>query len=140
VTPLPAAVLARLPAVTALLQHLCVGAASARAELRGAVAEAIAQLRAALPHSLRRAFLRFLLRFGRSTRVPQRLLAVEVAARLLAVGGVDASADGALDFGGAGGGAGGGEGGSAGTPAVLSIALSEGSVPSEADIALEVEG
>jgi hypothetical protein len=80
---LPREVLDRLPAVAALLQHLAVGGGAAKADTRALVVQAIAQLRAGLPHSLRRAFLRFLVRFSLSNKIPYRLLAVEIVAKLL---------------------------------------------------------
>lgn len=87
VQPLPEHVLGRLPAVAALLQHLCLTTASENsADLRSVCAEIVAHLRAGLPHSLRRAFLRFLVRFGRSNKVSNRLVAVEVSSRLLGAG------------------------------------------------------
>jgi hypothetical protein len=83
VAPAPQRVLDRLPAVAALMQHMCVAAVASRAEVRGHCAEVIVTLRALLPHSLRRAFCRFLLKFSRTSKVPNRIMAVEIAARLL---------------------------------------------------------
>ena len=89
---IPRSVLGRLPAVAALLQHLATGAANtagrtsaaAKADLKAYATDVIAVLRSCLPHSLRRAFVRFLTgRLGRSSKVHYRLMAVDVAARLL---------------------------------------------------------
>jgi hypothetical protein len=134
VTPIRAEVLARLPAVTALLQHLANSAVTLRADVRSVAAEIIAHLRACLPHSLRRAFLRFILKFGRASKQGQRMLAVEVVGRLLGVGqakSAGAGEAGAIVV----------EGGEAGEGgAVLGVAMAELPVPSDADCALESEG
>jgi len=79
----PPHVLARLPAVAALLQHLCVAASGIKAEGRAHAGEVVCALRALLPHSLRRAFVRFLLRLSRASKAPYRLFAVEAAQAML---------------------------------------------------------
>jgi hypothetical protein len=82
---IPQEVLCRLPAVAALMQHLCVSSVTAKAEVRAHATEVIAYIRSCLPHSLRRAFVRFLTKFGRSSRIQYRQFGVELAARLLGV-------------------------------------------------------
>ena len=88
VQTLPAQVRARFPAIVALLQHLATGAAATRGDARGAVAEAVASLRVALPHSLRRAVMAFATSaLGASARVPCRVMAVDIAAAALGLEG-----------------------------------------------------
>ncbi len=88
VQTLPAHVRARFPAIVALLQHLATGAAATRGDARGAVAEAVAALRVALPHSLRRAVMAFATSaLGASARVPCRVMAVDIAAAALGLEG-----------------------------------------------------
>lgn len=87
IQPIPNSVLVRLPAVTALLQHLTTSATIAKSDVRAITCDIIAHLRACLPHSLRRAFVRFIIRFGRNSKASYRLLAVEVTGRLLGAGG-----------------------------------------------------
>ena len=83
---LPATVLARLPAVAALLQHISAGSAGAKNDARAAAADTVAALRACLPHSLRRATLRFVAgALSASARVPLRQMAVDIAAACLAL-------------------------------------------------------
>jgi hypothetical protein len=81
--PIPQTVLERLPAVTALLEHLCVGAVGAKADSRAIACDIITHLRACLPHSLRRAFIRFLASMAKAAKAGYRLVATEIAARLL---------------------------------------------------------
>jgi hypothetical protein len=128
VAPIPAPVLQRLPAVAALLQHLLAGAAGCgKADARAAVCAAVAEVRAALPHSLRRAVVRFVARgLAASPRVALRAVAVEVAAAMLGLG------DGGEE-GGGGEPQAGGEGVHAGV-------VGEFAVPSAADAALEAAG
>jgi hypothetical protein len=83
VVPITRTVLERLPAVTALLEHLCVGSVGAKADSRAIACDIIAHLRACLPHSLRRAFIRFLASMSKAGKAGYRLVATEVAARLL---------------------------------------------------------
>jgi hypothetical protein len=85
IVPVPQRVLDRLPAVAALIEHLCVTAVASRSEVRSHCAQVIVTLHALLPHSLRRAICRFLVKFMRTAKVINRVFAVEVAAQLLGV-------------------------------------------------------
>jgi non-SMC mitotic condensation complex subunit 1 len=93
---LPQTALSRMPAVEALLQHLVAGAAASKAEVRSHVCEVIVQIRAGLPHSLRRAFLRFLTKFGRSNKISNRMFAIEVSSAILGTP-ISSSASGIID-------------------------------------------
>ena len=120
------------------LQHMCVAAVASRAEVRGHCAEIIVALRALLPHSLRRAFLRFLVKFGRSAKIPNRTLAVEIAARLL--GAATGSAGGSTGIASLPGSGGRGPSRSSGDEAALSALMHELRSPSAGDARFEAEG
>lgn len=90
--PIPVHVLARYPAMAALLQHLCIRASNGKVDIRNIATDGISHLRACLPHSLRRSYVRFLHKLSTSERVSYRQMAVEICGKLLGLGVITSAA------------------------------------------------